>query len=97
MCIRDSIESALDDPEHISLEGYPEELGEKNEGWKKEVETLLRNSEDGKIMTEGIRTVILGKPNAGKSSLDVYKRQEQSRPVISAMATRSGRAYFFLI
>ena len=63
------IESALDDPEHISLEGYPEDLGEKNEGWKKEVETLLRNSEDGKIMTEGIRTVIIGKPNAGKSSL----------------------------
>ena len=31
------IESALDDPEHISLEGYPEELGEKNEGWKKDV------------------------------------------------------------
>ena len=53
------IESALDDPEHISLEGYPEELEEKNESWKKETEILLKNSEDGKIMTEGIRTVIL--------------------------------------
>lgn len=63
------IESALDDPEHMSLEGYPEELHGKNEGWIEEIQRLLKNSENGKIMTEGIRTVILGKPNAGKSSL----------------------------
>ena len=63
------IESALDDPEHISLEGYPESLAEKNNVWIGELEKLIKSSEDGKIMTEGIRTVIIGKPNAGKSSL----------------------------
>ncbi|MBD5544632.1 MAG: tRNA uridine-5-carboxymethylaminomethyl(34) synthesis GTPase MnmE [Lachnospiraceae bacterium] len=63
------IESALDDPEHISLEGYPEELSEKTEQLLKRIDKLLQSSENGKILKEGIQTVILGKPNAGKSSL----------------------------
>lgn len=63
------IESALDDPEHISLEGYPEELSEKIEQLLKRIDKLLQSSENGKILKEGIQTVILGKPNAGKSSL----------------------------
>ena len=63
------IESALDDPEHISLEGYPEELSGKNKEWIMEIENLLEKGDNGKIFMEGIRTVILGKPNAGKSSL----------------------------
>lgn len=63
------IESALDDPEHISLDGYPESLREKLDRVIKEVQILLDTAENGRIIKEGIATVIIGKPNAGKSSL----------------------------
>lgn len=63
------IESALDDPEHISLEGYGGELQQVNNKLIGKLEKLIASSEDGKMMKEGIRTVIVGKPNAGKSSL----------------------------
>lgn len=63
------IESALDDPEHISLEGYPEKLWITVENLSKAVDKLLSTAENGKIIREGINTVIIGKPNAGKSSL----------------------------
>ena len=63
------IESALDDPEHISLDGYGEELAKKLEPMVKELERLIASADNGKVMSEGVKTVILGKPNAGKSSL----------------------------
>ena len=63
------IESALDDPEHISLDGYSQELLEIVEKAQEEIAHLLKTASDGKMIKEGIRTVILGKPNAGKSSL----------------------------
>jgi tRNA modification GTPase len=63
------IESALDDPEHISLDGYPEQLQGIVEEVSGKIEKLLSTSDNGKILKEGISTVIVGKPNAGKSSL----------------------------
>ena len=63
------IESALDDPEHYELDSYSEGLYEKVSEILQEVEKLLKNSENGTILKEGIKTVIVGKPNAGKSSL----------------------------
>jgi len=63
------IEAALDDPEHISLEGFDSELMQHLEEEYKEIDRLVRESRNGKIIKEGIKTVIVGKPNAGKSSL----------------------------
>ena len=63
------IESALDDPEHISLDGYPEQLSEELISYEHEIEKLLATADNGRLMKEGISTVIVGKPNAGKSSL----------------------------
>ena len=63
------IETALDDPEHISVDGYGEQLQGVVETLAEELKDLIDSSENGRIMKEGIQTVILGKPNAGKSSL----------------------------
>ena len=63
------IESALDDPEHISIDGYGNVLEKEIKEMIEEIETLLKTADDGRIIREGINTVILGKPNAGKSSL----------------------------
>ena len=63
------IESALDDPEHVSLDGYPEQLHEIMSDAHTKVKKLLDSSDNGKMLKEGINTAIVGKPNAGKSSL----------------------------
>ncbi len=63
------IESALDDPEHIILEGYPDKLSGITEQLMSRIKKLIDTADNGKLLKEGIATVIVGKPNAGKSSL----------------------------
>lgn len=63
------IESALDDPEHISIDGYGEELSDVIKEQKEKIRRLIDSFSEGKMIREGIKTVIVGKPNAGKSSL----------------------------
>ena len=63
------IESALDDPEHISLDGYRERLNIKIKDITADMNELISTFKNGRILQEGIKTVIVGKPNVGKSSL----------------------------
>ena len=73
------IEYALDDPEHVSLDGFSQELYDVVQDLLLQIENLLKHAEDGRIVKEGIQTAIVGKPNAGKSSLlNQLLRQERA-------------------
>lgn len=83
------IESALDDPEHYDLNGFGDTLDHLLENMEQEIEHLVQTAEDGKMMKEGICTVILGKPNAGKSSvLNVLTGRERAIVTEIAGTTR---------
>ncbi len=84
------IESALDDPEHIPLDqDHREKLSAFLEGVKEEIRILIDSFDRGRVMMEGIKTVILGKPNAGKSSLmNLLLREERAIVTDIAGTTR---------
>ena len=63
------LEAALDDPEHISLDSFDETIEGHVRALLKDTNHLLENCNNGRIMKEGIQTVIVGKPNVGKSTL----------------------------
>lgn len=73
------IESALDDPEHISLDGYGDHLSEVIRPIMDEISKLISSAKDGSFIKNGIKTVIVGKPNVGKSSLlNVLAKKERA-------------------
>ncbi len=79
------IEAALDDPEHYDLDEYKNELLEKTESEIKKLNVLLDRFDDGRLKTEGIRTAIVGRPNAGKSSL-MNLLLDEDRAIVSKNA-----------
>lgn len=79
------IESALDDPEHYDLEGFRDELYQTTKKQISKLQSLLLSFDNGRMKSEGINTLIIGKPNAGKSSL-MNLLLEEDRAIVTEIA-----------
>ena len=67
--IMTNIEVSIDYPEYDVEEMIDSDIKEKLSNIKEELKKLEKSFDNGKIIKEGIKTAIIGRPNAGKSSL----------------------------
>ena len=83
------IEAALDDPEHIDVDEYRETLECHIAEVSESISQLITGFHNGKLIREGVNTVILGKPNAGKSTLlNLFAGEERAIVTEIAGTTR---------
>lgn len=64
-----NIEVSIDYPEYDVEDVANAEITDMLDSVKKKLERLEKSFDNGKVIKEGIKTAIIGKPNAGKSSL----------------------------
>ena len=64
-----NVDVSIDYPEYDVEDVTNSQISEMLDSVQKKLETLEKSFDNGKLIKEGIKTAIIGKPNAGKSSL----------------------------
>lgn len=81
-----SIEVNIDYPEYYDIEVITlEKIKEETKQMKNELENIIKESENSKIIKNGIDTLIIGRPNVGKSSI-LNKFLDEDKAIVTDIA-----------